>query len=97
MTFEELVPIIIALVGSAGVWGFLTQKAKQNHERMLKQDASTAEFNDTLKEQVDILNSKVDRLLDEKEELLKAVADLRADLASAQATIKHLEDKLMSR
>ena len=97
MTFEELAPIIIALVGSAGVWGFLTQKAKQNHERMLKQDANTAEFNDTLKEQVDILNSKVDRLLDEKEELLKAVADLRADLASAQATIKHLEDKLMSR
>ena len=91
MTFEELAPIIIALVGSAGVWGFLTQKAKQNHERMLKQDASTAEFNDTLKEQVTSLGVKVDKLVVEKEELLNAIADLRAELAEARATVQHLE------
>lgn len=91
MEFDQLTPIILALVGSAGLWGYLSQKAKQNHERMLKHESKNAEFNDTLKEQVDSLNTKVDRLLTEKEELLNAIADLKADLAAAKATISHLE------
>jgi hypothetical protein len=94
---DQIVPIAIALAGSAAFWGYLTQKNKQNHERMMKSDAATAEFNESLREQVDILNAKVDRLLSEKEELMIAVGKLSADLAAAQITIKHLEEKLMSR
>jgi chromosome segregation ATPase len=91
MDFEALAPILIALVGSAGLWGFLSTKAKQEHERRMKQDNTSAEFNETLKEQVESLNTKVDKLVVEKEELLKAIADLRAELAEARATVQHLE------
>jgi chromosome segregation ATPase len=91
MDFESLAPILIALVGSAGLWGFLSTRAKQEHERRLKQDSTSAEFNETLKEQVETLNFKVDKLVLEKEELLKAIADLRAELAEARATVQHLE------
>lgn len=97
MNFEQLSPILIALVGSAGLWGFLTLKAKQNHERALRSEEKTAEFNDTLKEQVESLNIKVDKLLSEKEELLKAIADLKSDLAAAKVTIQHLESLVRHR
>lgn len=91
MDFEALAPILIALVGSAGLWGFLSTRAKHEHERRLKQDITSAQFNETLKEQVENLNCKVDKLVVEKEELLKAIADLRAELAEARATVQHLE------
>lgn len=91
MTIEELSPILIALVGSAGLWGYLSTKSKQNHERLLNQEIKSAEFNETLKDQVTALTSKVDKLVVEKEELLKAIADLRAELAEARATVQHLE------
>lgn len=97
MDFEALAPIIIALVGSAGLWGFLSTKAKQEHERRMKQDNTSAEFNETLKEQVESLNTKVDKLVVEKEELLKAIADLRAELAEARATVQHLENMIRMR
>ncbi|WMM95610.1 hypothetical protein CRP143_gp45 [Roseobacter phage CRP-143] len=90
-SLNDLMPIILGLIGSAGLWGFLSLKAKQGHERMLKTESKNAEFNDTLKEQVDMLNTKVDKLLAEKEELLKAIGDLRAELAEARATVSHLE------
>ena len=91
MNLEALMPVLIALVGSAGLWGFLSTRAKQEHERRLLQEGKSAEFNETLKEQVESLNQKVDKLVVEKEELLKAIADLRAELAEARATVQHLE------
>jgi chromosome segregation ATPase len=91
MEFEAIAPIIIALVGSAGLWGFLSNRSKQEHERRMKQDNTSAEFNETLKEQVERLGKKVDQLVLEKEELLKAIADLREELAKAQVTVQHLE------
>lgn len=91
MDFDALAPILIALVGSAGLWGFLSTRAKHEHERRMKQDHTTAEFNETLKTQVESLNAKVDKLVVEKEDLLKAIADLRAELAEARATVQHLE------
>lgn len=97
MNFEQLAPILIALVGSAGLWGFLSLKAKQNYELASKRDEQSAEFNDTLKEQVAQLNTKVDKLVVEKEELLKAIADLRAELAEARATVQHLENMIRVR
>ena len=52
MTFDSMLPIIIAALGSAGLWGFLSLRAKQAHEKALKDDVRSAEFNETLKEQV---------------------------------------------
>jgi len=97
MNFEQYVPILIALVGSAGLWGFLSLKAKQNYEISLKEDERSAKFNETLKEQVDRLAEKLDILTDQKEELLREMADMRAELAEARVTIKHLEEMLRNR
>lgn len=97
MDLESLMPVLVALVGSAGLWGFLSTRAKQEHERRMVQDNKSAEFNETLKEQVESLNQKVDKLVVEKEELLKAIADLRAELAEARATVQHLEQMIRMR
>lgn len=97
MTLEQMTPIIIALVGSAGLWGFVSLKAKQNFEKSLKDEARSAEFNETLKEQVDRLATKLDQIQSDKEKLLFEMADMKASLAEANATIKHLEELLRSR
>ena len=97
MTFDQMLPIIIAAMGSAGLWGFLSLRAKQAHERALKDDAKSAEFNETLREQVDRLADKLDKLTADKEQLLREMSDMKAALAEANATIKHLEEMLRQR
>ena len=97
MDSTQIMTLAVTLLGSAGAWGFLTLKAKQNHEKALKDDATVAQFNDTLKEQVDRLASKLDKLTEDKETLLIQMADMKASLAEANATIKHLETLLRSR
>ena len=97
MNFDQMLPIIVAALGSAGLWGFLSLRAKQNHERSLHDDARSAEFNETLKEQVDRLAEKLDKLTADKEQLLREMSDMKAALAEANATIKHLEELLRSR
>jgi uncharacterized protein (DUF3084 family) len=89
--------LAVTLLGSAGAWGFLTLKAKQNHEKALKDDAVVAQFNDTLKEQVDRLATKMDQLTLDKEHLLLEMGEVKAALAEANATIKHLEELLRAR
>ena len=91
MNYEELLPIIIALVGSAGLWKYLSQKATHAHEEASKKDDQRAEFNETLKTQVQSLDKKVDKLLAEKDDLLNAIADLRAELAESRVNVQHLE------
>ena len=94
MTLEQITPILIALVGSAGLWGFLSLRAKQSHEKSLKDDAKSAEFNDTLREQVERLSVKLDKVISDKETLLIEMSDMKASLAEANATIKHLEQMI---
>lgn len=97
MNLEQLMPLILAALGSAGLWGFLSLRAKQNHERALKEEAKSAEFNETLKIQVDRLADKLDKLTADKEQLLREMSDMKAQLAEANATIKHLEELLRAR
>lgn len=94
MTFDQMLPILIAAMGSAGLWGFLSLRAKQSHEKSLKDDAKSAEFNDTLREQVNRLSEKLDRVIADKELLLVEMSDMKAALAEANTTIKHLEELL---
>ena len=97
MTLEGMLPVIVAVLGSAGLWGFLSLKAKQSHEKSLKDDAKSAEFNDTLREQVERLSDKLDSVIRDKEQLLREMSDMKASLAEANATIKHLEELLRQR
>ena len=97
MDYQQYIPVIIALIGSAGLWGFLSQKAKLTHEKNMKDGATVAQFNDTLKAQVDSLVAKVDKLSEDKEKLLLEMSDMKAALAEANVTIKHLEEMLRAR
>lgn len=97
MTLEDYMPLLIALVGSAGLWTFLSNRAKQAHERALADKESRAEFSDTLKEQVDRLASKLDDKTEQIEQLLKEIAELRSELSAAKVTISHLESILRTR
>ncbi len=97
MDYQQFLPVIIAVIGSAGLWGFLSQKAKLTHEKNMKDGATVAQFNDTLKEQVEGLVRKVDKLSEDKEKLLLEMSDMKAALAEANTTIKHLEELLRAR
>lgn len=97
MTIEQLLPVIIALIGSAGLWTYLSNRAKHAHEKALKDEARDAEFNDTLRAQVDRLAGKLDEKTEQIEKLLKEMAELRSELSAAQVTITHLENLLRSR
>lgn len=90
-----LTPILIALIGAGGMWQLLSLKAKQGHDLLMKDRSERNEFNDTLKMQVDRLADQVNTLVSEKEELLKSIGDLKAELAAAQATIKSLQNAMM--
>jgi GTP-binding protein EngB required for normal cell division len=97
MDYQQYIPVVIALIGSAGLWGFLSQKAKLTHEKNMKDGATVAQFNDTLKAQVDSLITKVDKLSEDKEKLLLEMSDMKAALAEANVTIKHFEEMLRAR
>jgi chromosome segregation ATPase len=97
MNMDMLTPIAIALIGAGGLWQLLSLKAKHQHEAMMSLRSERNEFNDTLKLQVDRLATQVNALVSEKEDLLKSIGDLKADLAAAQATIKSLQEAMMRR
>jgi len=97
MNINDYVPVIVALVGSAGLWGFLSTKAKFSHEKAMKDSETRAQFNDTLREQVEALTSENRSLHVKVEQLLKEMAQVRAELAESKATIKHLEEMLRNK
>lgn len=94
---DMLTPIIVALVGAGGLWQFLSIRSKHAHERAMQDKEERGEFSDTLREQVDRLSTKLDAVIADKEQLLREMAEMRAQLAEANATIKHLESMLRNR
>lgn len=97
MTTEQLMPIIIALISAGGLWTYLSKKAQHQYEAMKDDKDRSAEFQETLKDQVDRLSIKLDKVLEDKEQLLREVSELKASLARAEATIQHLEQRLMNK
>ena len=95
MDADVVATVLIALLGAGGLWQLLSQKAKQSHEALMEDRADRSEFNDTLRMQVDRLTEQVATLVTQKEELLKTMGDLKAELAAAQVTIKSLQEEMM--
>lgn len=95
MDAEVAATVLIAFLGAGGLWQLLSQKAKQNHEALMEDRADRSEFNETLRLQVDRLTEQVAALVTQKEELLKTMGDLKAELAAAQVTIKSLQEEMM--
>ena len=97
MTLNDFLPLLVTLAGASGIWAYMAKRSEHRYLEAKEDREDRAEFNETLKTQVDKLSDKVDILINDKEELLKEIADLRSELAEARATIKHLEAMLMSR
>lgn len=95
MSTDQLVPIIVALVSAGGLWTYLAKRAEHRFKADQEDSNQRAEFQETLKEQVDRLSVKLDKVLEDKEQLLREVSELKASLARAEATIQHLEQRLM--
>ena len=94
---NTITTILVALIGAGGLWQLLSLRAKQAHEARMQDKEERGEFNDTLRAQVDRLAEKLDVVTRENQNLLREMAELRAQLAEAQTTIKHLEMALMKR
>ena len=95
--WNEATPIVIALLGSAGLWTYLRIRSENQYNALAAEREYRGEFNETLRQQVEKLSAKLDKLADDKEDLLKEIATLRHELGEAKATIKHLEATLMQK
>ena len=94
---HDAVPLLVAALGSAGLWGYLSTRIKIAHDKAKHEASVVAEYSKSVKEQVECLAAKLDQLTHDKEQLLMEIADLRAELAEANATIKHLQELLRAR
>jgi peptidoglycan hydrolase CwlO-like protein len=93
-------PIIIAAIGvlgTGGLWQWMQVKSKLSAEAKSAENADKAEFRESLKAQVDMLQQENKELREKVEILLKEMAEVKAELAAANATIRHLEEKLRNR
>ena len=90
MGMEHILTIILALVGSAGFWSFISLREKHKRDTEIK-------YGTTLKQQVDRLSEKLDAKTGQIERLLTEIAELRAELSAAKVTITHLETLLRNR
>ncbi len=74
---ESFIQLAIVLVGTGAFWTYLHNKDKQ------RQDAHEA-LTTRLLQEVQRLESKVDQLLKEKEELIGLVTTLKVELATVK-------------
>jgi peptidoglycan hydrolase CwlO-like protein len=97
---EQLTTIIVAFIsvlGGAGFWGWMQHKSKLAYAAKAADKADKNEFRESLKAQVDMLQQENKDLREKVEQLLKEMAEVKAALAAANATIKHLEEQLRNR
>ena len=87
---EHIITLAVALIGSAGFWSFVSMREKARRD-------ANSEYQNTLKYQVDRLAEKLDDKTEQIEQLLGEIAELRSDLATAKATITHLENLLRTK
>ena len=62
MNTDQLIPIIVALVSAGGLWTYLSKRAQHSFEAMKNDKDRSAEFQETLKEQVDRQAKKAEKL-----------------------------------
>lgn len=90
--YTAIVVAICGLLGTGGIWQYLQNKSKLNFNARNLENQANLDFRESLKAQVALLNDKVDKLITEKEELLKEMAKIQLQLAEANLTIMHLEE-----
>jgi uncharacterized protein HemX len=94
MNYAELTPIIVAIVGGGGVWGYLSTRSKNNHELKIKEKDTTTDFQDNLIERVKELNEENNKLHEKVEDLQEKLMAVSVELATSKEKIKTLQREL---
>ena len=97
MDWTPIIIAVIGVLGTGGLWQWMQVKSKLSAEAKSAENADKAEFRESLKAQVDMLQQENKELRGKVEILLKEMAEVKAELAAANATIRHLEEKLRNR
>jgi len=97
MDWTPIIVAAIGILGTGGLWQWMQVKAKISAEAKEADKADKAEFRESLKAQVDNLQKENKDLREKIELLLKEMAEVKAELAAANATIKHMEEQLRNR
>lgn len=97
MDWTPIIVAAIGILGTGGLWQWMQVKSKIAADIKAADKADKAEFRESLKAQVETLQKENKDLREKVELLLKEMAEVKAELAAANATIKHLEEKLMNR
>jgi|DEB0MinimDraft_10_1074344.scaffolds.fasta_scaffold03605_8 uncharacterized protein YlxW (UPF0749 family) len=97
MDWTPIIVAAIGILGTGGLWQWMQVKAKISAEAKEADKADKAEFRESLKAQVDNLQKENKDLREKVELLLKEMAEVKAELAAANATIKHMEEQLRNR
>lgn len=94
MNLDDLTPILVAIVGGGGLWGFLTIKSKQSHELKLQEKDTSGEFKENLMQRIKIVSGENKELRTTIEELQSKLMEVSISLAASQEKIKHLESEV---
>ena len=94
MNLTDLTPILVAIVGGGGLWGFLSVKSKQSHELKLQEKDTSGEFKENLMERIKIVSGENKELHSKVEELQAKLMEVSIALAASQEKIKHLESEV---
>ena len=94
MNFDDLTPVLIALIGGTGLWGWLSIKSKQSHELKLQEKDTSGEFKENLMERIKVVSSENKTLHAKVEELQQKLMEVSIALAASQEKIKHLESEV---
>ena len=94
MNMNDLTPILIALIGGTGLWGWITVKSKQNHELKLQEKDNSGEFKENLMERIKAVSSENKDLHTRVQELQEKLMEVSIALAASQEKIKHLEAEI---
>ena len=84
MNFDDLTPVIIALIGGTGLWGWITVKSKQNHELKLQEKDTSGEFKENLMERIKVVSSENKSLHEKVQELQEKLMEVSIALAASQ-------------
>ena len=94
MNLDDLTPVLVAIVGGGGLWGFLSVKSKQSHELKLQEKDTSGEFKENLMERIKIVSGENKELRTTIEELQAKLMEVSIALAASQEKIKHLESEV---
>jgi|TARA_R110000803_G_scaffold31478_1_gene70200 hypothetical protein len=93
LDYGQLIVTIIGVLGTAGIWQFLSAKikAKADAKRYHYENSDRVQYRDDLKDRVQNLEKLLSVSSDEKDELREQVLDLSKEVSALRIKVDFLE------